>query len=97
MYNVYVKKNVRKVILRLGVTKKEAENLKNNYKFPSEIIIEDLDVKDIRSFPGIGEDSFPSSGGEVSEDTDRELFVVDTDNSESGSERDSQRDKPTTV
>ena len=61
------------------------------------VIGEDLNVKDIGLFPGIGENSFLSSGRKISEDTDRELSITDTDNSEPSSERDSQRDKPTPV
>ena len=97
MFNVYVKKNVRKVILRLGVTAREVDSIRASYKFPEELIIEDLNVKDIGLFPGIGENSFLSSGRKISEDTDRELSITDTDNSEQSSERDSQRDKPTPV
>lgn len=96
LYKAYVQPNKRRLLAENEITLKRAKDfLKetkdglivdsdgNEYKN-----IEELNAKDFRSLPGLGESDFPASGRKVHENSYRELFKTPRDNTEPSSERD---------
>ena len=101
LYTAYVKANKRKLICEMEITLDRAIDFLKETKYGLiiddenlELTLEELEnVKNIRSLPGIGEGDFSISGGEVPEDTHRELLKSLRNYSESSTERDNQWDE----
>jgi len=101
MYKGYVRPSKRLLLVVEDLSLKNALEFLEDYPLDgvildnsdNELTKEELEnVKSIRSFPGIGEDSFFTGGESVSEDTDRELPGATEYNSESSTECDNQCD-----
>ena len=97
MYYLFRQLSTRAVLFDEVSTALEAQNYLQ--KFKNGFVVDDDDnvyktkeelenAKDFRPEPRVEYDKFFTRGGEVSEDSDRELSESDTDNSESSSERD---------
>ena len=99
-YNAYVQPNKRRLPMEEDITLERAidflASVKHGVIYDSDnnkLTKEELEyAKSLRSLPGIGEDSLPSSGGSIPEDTGGELFNFAGDNSESSTERDTEWD-----
>lgn len=96
MYNLYRRLPTRDILRAMDASLDEAKaHVQHSHNFVEDIYgnrynsLEELEnAKDIRSEDRTWEDYFTTGGTEVFEDTDRELSEVDSDNSESSSERD---------
>lgn len=94
--NGYIQQRVRKVIAWRDLTVDAAIDFLKNNKYAivedddgNTLTLEDLEyAKNIESRPGTESDNTASSGGQVSEDSYRELFGIIADNPESSSDSD---------
>ena len=101
-YTLFIKKSIKEAFYKTGVGLSEACTFLETMPYA---LVKDTDgnkyftkeelknAEHIRPLPGTGSDNTSTSFGSLSETADRELPVVDTDNTEPSSECDNQRDK----